>query len=93
VRWILPEVSPHADGLARELGVAPFVAKILCGRGMHDPRRRGTFLDPRLAALSDPFLLPDMEAAVGRVLAAIDRGERIVCSGITMSTECLRWRC
>src|SRR5437879_8002967 len=40
-----------------------------------------TFLHPRLKSLSDPFLLPNMEAAVTRVLAALDRHERIVLFG------------
>ena len=39
------------------------------------------FLDPKLKSLSDPFLLPDMSAAVDRLLAAIDRRERIVLYG------------
>lgn len=39
------------------------------------------FLQPRLASLSDPFLLPDMPAAVDRIFQAVDRGERIVLFG------------
>src|SRR5437588_187009 len=39
------------------------------------------FLRPRLKSLSDPFLLPNMEAAVKRILSALDRGERIVLFG------------
>src|SRR5205823_5973539 len=39
------------------------------------------FLQPRLKSLSDPFLLPSMEAAVARILAALDRHERIVLFG------------
>src|SRR3989440_255950 len=39
------------------------------------------FLQPRLKSLSDPFLLPNMEAAVARILSALDRGERIVLFG------------
>ena len=39
------------------------------------------FLRPRLKCLSDPFLLPNMEAAVTRILAALDRRERIVIFG------------
>src|SRR5437763_6716479 len=39
------------------------------------------FLQPRLKSLSDPFLLPNMEAAVARILAALDRHERIVLFG------------
>lgn len=40
-----------------------------------------TFLRPRLRSLSDPFLLPNMEAAVARVLTALDRKEHIVLFG------------
>lgn len=39
------------------------------------------FLGPRLARLSDPFLLPNMRTAVERVLRAIDARERIVLYG------------
>src|SRR6266849_2267704 len=40
-----------------------------------------TFLRPRLSSLSDPFLLPKMQAAVERILVALDRHERIVLFG------------
>jgi single-stranded-DNA-specific exonuclease len=40
-----------------------------------------TFLRPRLSSLSDPFLLPNMEVAVARILAAVDRHERVVLFG------------
>ena len=40
-----------------------------------------TFLRPRLSSLSDPFLLPKMQAAVDRILVALDRHERIVLFG------------
>ena len=39
------------------------------------------FLRPRLKSLSDPFLLPQMEMAVVRILAALDRHERVVLFG------------
>jgi single-stranded-DNA-specific exonuclease len=39
------------------------------------------FLRPRLRTLSDPFLLPNMQAAVARILGALDRRERIVVFG------------
>jgi single-stranded-DNA-specific exonuclease len=40
-----------------------------------------TFLRPRLSSLSDPFLLPNMQAAVTRILAALDRHEHVVLFG------------
>src|SRR5213075_2547330 len=39
------------------------------------------FLRPRLRSLSDPFLLPQMRAAVARILTALDSHERIVLFG------------
>src|SRR6266852_9460314 len=39
------------------------------------------FLRPQLNSLSDPFLLPQMETAVSRVLDALDRHQRIVLFG------------
>src|SRR5260370_3092207 len=40
-----------------------------------------SFLHPGLKSLRDPFLLPNMQAAVGRIFAALDRHERIVLFG------------
>ena len=83
MRWLFPEnVDPSiSHRLAAEIGVAPFVAEILCRRGMGDVEEARRFLEPRLKTLSDPLLLPDMAAAVARILAAVDAGERIVLYG------------
>src|SRR4051812_9378485 len=83
MRWILPTPADAAQcaSLMRELGVAPFVAELLCRRGFATPELASPFLEPRLKSLSDPFLLPNMETAVQRLLAAIDAGERIVLYG------------
>lgn len=67
--------------LARELECPPVVAGILARRGMTNAGDAVDFLSPKLKRLSDPFLLPQMRAAVERTLAAIDRGERIVLYG------------
>jgi single-stranded-DNA-specific exonuclease len=62
-------------------GVSPWVAELLARRGFVEPEHCSHFLEPRLRALSDPFLLPDMAAAVDRLLAAIARKERVVLYG------------
>ena len=83
MRWILPAPADAAQCacLVRELGLPPFVAELLCRRGFATPVLAAPFLEPRLKSLSDPFLLPNMEAAVQRLLAAIDARERIVLYG------------
>jgi single-stranded-DNA-specific exonuclease len=71
----------HAEVLARELGVSPVTARLLCIRGMgaiEDARR---FLAPRLEDLHDPFALADMATAVDRILTAIAAKERIAVHG------------
>ncbi|MEA3211594.1 MAG: single-stranded-DNA-specific exonuclease [Chthoniobacter sp.] len=82
-RWILPSaVDPEsARRLAGELGVARFVAELLIRRGLHEPARAQRFLAPQLKTLGDPFALPNMGAAIDRILAALDRQERIVLYG------------
>ncbi|HEY5891805.1 MAG TPA: single-stranded-DNA-specific exonuclease RecJ [Chthoniobacterales bacterium] len=67
--------------LAREIDVHPGLAPLLCRLDLFDPETAQRFLFPKLKALADPFLLPDMEVAVLRILAAIEGGEKIVLYG------------
>jgi single-stranded-DNA-specific exonuclease len=82
-RWIEPPVpdAANCEELARALGLSPFVAQLLCRRGHSSLAQASSFLRPRLDALSDPFLLPQMERAADRILAAIEKRERIVLYG------------
>src|SRR5207245_7692234 len=57
------------------------IARLLLRNGFATTAEVETFLRPRLRSLSDPFRLPNMKAAVDRVLAALDRRERIVLFG------------
>jgi len=63
--------------LAREVGVAPVVAKLLMARGVHDGDAAREFLNPTQKQLSDPFLLTDMLAAADRIAEARERGEHV----------------
>jgi single-stranded-DNA-specific exonuclease len=91
----LPCNDETAAVLARELKISQAVARLLAIRGIDSPEVAQRFLHPSLDHLHDPFELADMAAAVDRILAAIDRKERIVvhgdydCDGIT-STVILR---
>ena len=40
-----------------------------------------TFYDPKISDLHDPYLLPDMEVSVNRILKAREQKERIVIFG------------
>src|SRR4029077_14228046 len=53
----------------------------LLRKGFRSAEDVNAFLRPRLSSLSDPFLLPQMHAAVSRILEALNRRERIVLFG------------
>jgi len=57
------------------------IARLLLRKGFTTAEEVESFLRPRLNSLSDPFLLPQMDLAVVRILAALDRGERITLFG------------
>jgi len=50
-------------------------------KGLTSAEEVQNFLRPRLKSLSDPFLLPNMEAAVARVLTTLDHRESVVLFG------------
>src|SRR5207248_1199257 len=50
-------------------------------KGFASAKEVEAFLRPRLSSLSDPFLLPNMQAAVDRILNAVDRHDRVVLFG------------
>lgn len=77
-RWIVKHQPPEG-GI--NSGFPQVIETILAGRGLNTAAEREAFLDPRLAALSDPFDLPEMDAAVTRILAAAQAGERVAIYG------------
>src|SRR5947208_1557274 len=81
-RWdALPCDDSAAERLAAALGIAPVVARLLCQRGLGDPEVARRFLNPSLDQLHDPLRLADMRVAVDRIMAAIERRERIAIHG------------
>ena len=85
LRWVLASedagTRAAAQRLADALDLPLPVALVLAQRGFVEPAAARDFLCPKLALLSDPFLLPNMTAAIERLNLALDRGERIVLYG------------
>ncbi len=69
------------EELAAKLGVGPITAQLLLNRGISAPALAGTFLEPDLANLHNPFLLKDMDKAVDRLLKAFDNKEKVALYG------------
>ena len=92
--------SAQARRALEGAGLSPLCAAVLAARGMAGPEEAGRFLACGSERFHDPFLLRDMDRAVARIRAAIDRGE-LICvygdydvDGITATcllTEALCW--
>jgi len=67
--------------LVDALKISPAVARLLAIRGIDEPEAAHRFLHPSLDHLHDPFRLADMAPAVERILAAIERKEKIAIHG------------
>ncbi len=81
-RWSIAPSQPLLAGkIATELNISPLLAQCLINRGHSEPDEINRFLEPRLKFLADPFLLPNMNAAVERLFAARERGEPLVIFG------------
>jgi single-stranded-DNA-specific exonuclease len=80
--WIMaaPQ-SGLCQSLAGAAGISPLLAQCLLNRGLSEPEALARFLQPRLRNLADPFLIPNMAAAVDRLLAVRARAELLVIFG------------
>jgi single-stranded-DNA-specific exonuclease len=82
-RWILaPPEELNGSAISwNEICRLECIARLLLRKGFSCREEVEAFLRPRLNLLSDPFLLPQMEAAAERILAALARHERVVLFG------------
>ncbi|MFH1654956.1 MAG: single-stranded-DNA-specific exonuclease RecJ [Pseudomonadota bacterium] len=78
---IVAENSQKQKKLSDSLNINPIIARLLVNRGIVAPDEARTFLNPSLSNIPNPFLLPDMEKAVARIVQAIEAGERIAVFG------------
>jgi single-stranded-DNA-specific exonuclease len=82
-RWIIAPPEELNGGVIAwgQICGSECIARLLLRKGFRCAEEVNSFLRPRLSSLSDPFLLPQMLAAVSRILTALDRRERIVLFG------------
>jgi single-stranded-DNA-specific exonuclease len=78
--WRLAPLAPPE--LAQGFGpLHPVLLQILHNRGYLKMSQIQAFLEGYYLESEDPFLLPDMDLAVARILRARERGERVVVYG------------
>jgi single-stranded-DNA-specific exonuclease len=79
--WHVKDEPPNASWLAREVGVSRLLAALLLNRDISTSDSAASFLSPRLANMSDPFLLKDMDRAVDLIGKYIRAKKRITIYG------------
>lgn len=83
-RWILRPVAEEAMRYVEAWtggNLSPLVRRLIAQRDPGSTEAVDRYLNPKLKELSDPFLLPNMEAAVERIFRAVDTKERVVLYG------------
>jgi single-stranded-DNA-specific exonuclease len=82
-RWKIKEgADQHAvETLSKEINVNYTLANMLVNREVSDFQKAKDFFRPHLDKLHDPFLMKDMDQAVDRLIAAIEREEKILIYG------------
>ena len=77
--WILREAPDDWESLVPD-GMPKILGRLLAQRGV-EAESVERFLRPKLAQLSDPFEIAEMDLAVERVLLAVDAGEEVCIYG------------
>ena len=82
MRWThTPLPAEEVEALSKHAGVSRVLAELLLRIGLRDAAAAAHFLQPALAALNDPFLLRNLEAAATRLRQAIAQREQIAVLG------------
>lgn len=75
---LLPPIPAEQTATA---GIHPLIIQLLHNRGITEPSQFEPFLSADDRLQGDPFLLPDMPQAVGRIYRALLSGEKIAVYG------------
>jgi len=82
-KWqVAPEPDFHLiDAMSAELELPGNIIKILINRGLDTPHKVEKFINPSFSDLKDPFLLPNMEIGVERIVQALRDNEKMMVYG------------
>jgi len=70
----------RAKEIADKFNISLITSQIIANKCLDDEQIK-TFLEPTRKNFYDPFLLPDMEKAVDRIMKAIDINENVLIFG------------
>lgn len=81
-KWLLREFDKNrVVEMSKTFHISPLTAIILYNRGIREDEEITRFLSKDLGVMHDPYLLKDMEKAVGRIRQARDNHEKITIYG------------
>ena len=69
------------EQIQEKFKVSKLLATILVNRGIVEEEKIRKFLEPTRDDFYDPFLMPDMEIAVKRIMEAMEQKEKIMIYG------------
>ena len=84
-KWQIYETTQNKQEKIEELkqkyNINQLLATILVNRGITEQEKLKIFLNPTRKDFHNPFLMPDMEKAVDRIIKAIEKKEKIIIYG------------
>ncbi len=81
-KWVYNNVDENeVTKIKEKYQISELLATILVGRNIVEDSKIKVFLEPTRKDFYDPFLLPDMEKAVERLIKAIDNNEKLIIYG------------
>lgn len=80
-KWCYKEINEvEAKRIADKFNISLITAQIIANKHLSDEQIK-IFLEPTRDNFYDPFLLPDMEKCVDRILSAMENKEKVVIFG------------
>lgn len=81
-KWSFYEVEEaKINEISNKYNISELLARVLVNRGITDKQDIKVFLEPTRNDFYDPFLMPDMEKAVDRIIEAINNNEKVMIYG------------
>lgn len=81
-KWEYYEVQEEKiEEISKKFNISKLLARILINREIIENEEIKIFLNPTRNDFYDPFLMPDMEVAVNRIIKAIENKEKVIIYG------------
>ena len=81
-KWELIDADLNkVNEIANEFDIPELIAKVLVDRGVTEKEQVEMYLNPTRENFHNPFMLPDMEAAVNEIMIAIKEKKKVIIYG------------